>query len=121
MYFRKRIGAFLIDHFIISFIFIPPYILMELNGIETLRFGFFSLPYVALLCKDLFGTSIGKKVMGLKITFDFIPSSSKEKFIKLIVRNIPLLLWPIEGIVIWGGSPKRIGDKLAGTTVEETI
>ena len=59
--------------------------------------------------------------MGLKMIFDDAPSSKAERIETLIIRNLPLLLWQIEAIILYGGSPKGLCDRLAGTTVEEIV
>ena len=119
--FKKRIAAFLIDFAITCLIFLLPFIVLNAEGILAFRFEYTLLPYVAVFCKDIFGRSIGKKLMRLKVTFDDAQSSKAGKIFRLIVRNIPLLLWPIEAIVAYTGNNKRLGDKFAGTTVEEIV
>ena len=118
---EKRIISFLIDFAIVCVIFLLPFIVLNAEGTLPFRFEYTLLPYVAVFCKDIFGSSIGKKLMRLKVTFDNTPSNQMIKILKLIVRNIPLLLWPIEVIVAYTGNNKRLGDKLAGTTVEEIV
>lgn len=71
---------------------------------------------ILFISKDLFTQigSIGKKIVGLKLTFK---GSNKFKYIRLILRNFLSLLWPIEALFILFFNVK-IGDFLFKTRVE---
>lgn len=70
-----------------------------------------------LICKDVIGKrSIGKRVTGLKI----LNTNGKEPTYKqLIIRNIFMIWWPIEFIIVLFFDKPRLDDKLAKTKVVE--
>ena len=101
------------------------------TGISMLLFGFYSdtfvmdsLPFIMtvgglmLLCRDLFGRSLGKLIMGLQIVDT--RTNSRAKCYQRILRDITLPITVIEMFIyISKNDNKRLGDMLAGTSVEE--
>lgn len=70
-----------------------------------------------LFCKDIFGgASFGKRIFGIGIrgvTDDSTPNTGK-----LVLRNVPLLLLPIEAfLMIFSSDYSRIGDRITNTQV----
>ena len=116
---QKRILAFLIDHIILCFVFVLIG-MVEMYVITSFEF-YWKLYYVSLLIfmfvyffKDIInGQSIGKRMMKIKVVDmnDNTPATPN-----LIIRNITILIWPIEVLLILLGKP-RLGDKLAKTKV----
>lgn len=120
-YMNKRILAFLIDHIIICFAF-------ALLGVVEMFLKtdiepFWKMYYIFLLAfmfiyffKDVLGgQSIGKRLTKIKVV-DF--NGNKPRVLNLIVRNITILIWPIEALLVFLGK-QRLGDKLAKTKVVE--
>jgi len=110
---QKRIYALLIDLLIIAI----PFVLALLIGVFVLNKDFLSVFYPAmalglllLLLKDLAGgRSLGKYFIGLHI------ENVTNKSV-LVLRNIPLIVFPLEGIVFLF-QDSRIGDTLFKTQV----
>ena len=78
---------------------------------------FYGIITFVLLFKDIFGRSPGKLLLGMTIrkleNLELRPS-----FIVLLQRNLILLLFPVEGIVILrDGYARRLADKWCGTVV----
>jgi uncharacterized RDD family membrane protein YckC len=116
----RRIGAFLIDHVIITLLAMSPFFIAGFGGRDT----FFTLfPVVmaiglfGILLKDIFGRSIGKRLFGLYIAHEKgpeLPVSAGRR----ILRNVPLIVWPVEFIIAAGDEKsRRLGDRLAKTRV----
>jgi len=122
----KRIIAFVIDFFVITFTFaaimlvgitvglIDENDLNELNSFWFLRI----LIIISYFVKDSFkGISFGKWIMGIMIRDDS-EQESVPSFLILFIRNLYLILLPIELVVlIFSKNKKRLGDKYSGTIV----
>jgi len=120
----RRIGAFLLDHFILSFICIIPLVFyLRKNHLENFFSWFFIFLFAAMIIyalKDIFGRSFGKWVFGLSIlnTDDL---QNKPKVINRILRNITVYIWPVEAIIMLKSlDGRRLGDKLAHTQIVYT-
>ena len=73
---------------------------------------------VALLCKDLFDRSIGKRIMRLCILD--IKTNSSPKLYQRVLRNITAPITVFEGVLVFmNNENRRLGDVLAGTVVDE--
>ena len=115
----KRILAFLIDHLIICFTFVL--LGMVEMFVKTDFELFWKLYYIFLLVfmfiyffKDVInGQSIGKRIMKIKVV-DL--NENKPSLFNLIVRNITILIWPIEALLVLLDK-ERLGDRLAKTKV----
>lgn len=114
-----RFVAFLIDFFLISClctlvcapaltaIRLPPNYIFYSGGV------FFNL----YCLKDIYnGRSIGKRAFKLQV----VDSRSNEaaSLLQCYIRNIFLILWPIE-VVVWLIFRRRVGDMIAMTKVDE--
>ncbi|MFB9057841.1 RDD family protein [Mariniflexile ostreae] len=118
---KRRIAAFIIDHFIMTFL---------ITGIVFLSFGtdfmdkntFRSLitkmlptilvGFLIYFAKDsLKGISPGKWVMEIMVRNENNPNEIPS-FEKLFVRNLFLIIWPVEFIILASSrNKKRLGDK----------
>ncbi|WLD92576.1 RDD family protein [Alkalihalobacillus sp. AL-G] len=121
----SRVFAFLIDHVIISFIIVIPFVFYMMNqdnsesGIVLTVFWiamFFAFIFYSL--KDVVkGVSIGKWIFGLGVR-DEDNLKTIPPLTKLILRNLTIVIWPIEFVVLAARSNKqRLGDRLAKTAV----
>jgi uncharacterized RDD family membrane protein YckC len=115
----KRALAFFIDIAIVATIMLPicfVYIYFNLDVSIGLAFG--AISFLLSFCKDLFSRkgSIGKKYMGLKLKFDS-SISAELLIIYKIIRNIPLVIWPLEVFVAVMNRGTRIGDMIVGSEV----
>lgn len=105
----KRIVAFIIDIFIVSFLsFIPFFIGMivlfwnkgELTGYGLLLANIYYISsYVFIVCKDLKyeNASIGKHLLMIEVVTNDKKTPKKSK---LILRNILCVLWPINLLIM---------------------
>lgn len=132
-----RLGAMLIDHIAMTFImaiFFIPVLFKNLSDVMAESSGhppvgpgpegIFSGPlvYVGLfglslyLCKDSFnGRSFGKLVMGLQVVNNETGEAASP--LRCLVRNLFIVLWPLEVLVTLAQPERRIGDLVAGTRV----
>lgn len=112
-----RIVAFLIDISFALSVSVPFVLLIlffKINSPLYLSFVL-ALVYSMLFCKDLLGCrSLGKRMCNLLIV-----GRSKDKLsnLKLILRNIFIIIWPIELVMLFINSGRRVGDILFSTTV----
>lgn len=119
----RRIAAFLVDHVIISFICIIPFMSSSLLSMENGMDHFFSgltlvmaAGFVCYALKDIFGRSLGKRLFGLKLVTTDDPQT--PKMINRVLRNLTIFIWPVEAIVMLNNPDRRrLGDRLGHTMV----
>ncbi len=123
---KRRVAAFLIDHFAISsimgsifFIALGPNLMNNDNmeNMLSLMLWFMIPGLLIYFSKDsICGISIGKWIMGIMIKNEF--KNETPTFVKLFIRNLLIVILPIEFIVLAASSnKKRLGDKIAKTKV----
>ncbi|SDH55314.1 RDD family protein [Winogradskyella thalassocola] len=124
---KRRIAAYIIDHFAMSFLIVsitflalgsdflnePDFTTITATMLVVLLPGF-----VVYFGKDAIkGISIGKWIMGIMVR-DEANSENVPSFGKLLFRNLFLIIWPVEFIVLAvSNEKKRLGDKVAKTIV----
>jgi len=130
-YVKTRLISMLLDHFIMTFGIVI--IILIIIGMVYLVMRFFLdsnfpewLLNIAIFlgvvtfsvypCKDLVqGKSPAKRILGL-----IVVDNKTEKIaspIQSVLRNVTLLLFPIEGIFLLFSPERRIGDYIAGTKI----
>ena len=125
---NARINSTIIDMFFIGFWFMPIGIIFMICEITTLSIFSSSLvtPWTIgygilmflILNKDFYNSrSIGKRISGyIVVNKKGLPASKTQ----CLVRNITILLWPIEGALLLINPSRRLGDFIAGTKVIES-
>ena len=120
----RRVGAFIVDYVIITMLaFIPVF---SFGGFGDMDF-FDTFPMVmaiavgGILFKDVFGRSLGKRVFGIRIAHgdaaDLRVGAGQR-----ILRNVPLLFWPVELIMTFQDPyHRRLGDKWAHTLIAAEV
>lgn len=122
-----RIGTMVLDHFTMTFaimIFAAPgmvYDIMQTFGNPDAQPKLFLGNYYMNIFafslyfnKDIYlGRSIAKRIIKLQIVD--IKTNKPANPIRCFVRNLTLILWPIEVIVGLINNERRIGDFIAGT------
>lgn len=123
---KRRIVAFLIDHFVLTFLIVsigfltmgPDYLDQANTGKIaylplTMSFGF-----LLYFFKDsIKGISVGKWAMGIMVRDENNPTQIPS-IGRLFLRNVPFIIWPVEFIVLaTSDQKKRLGDKIAKTVV----
>lgn len=124
---KRRIAAFLIDHFVITFLMVTILYLFSgdviMDGdnpeqIIPLLLSVLIPGFILYFGKDSYqGISVGKWIMGIMVRdendFNKVPSIGR-----LFLRNLFLIIWPIEFIVLAISEQKRrLGDTVAKTVV----
>ncbi len=117
----SRAKAFVIDFFVIDiaaiFIAMPIMTFIEDIDLKTviLPVGGFIAAVAMLLVKDVFGRSIGKRIVGLKIVTNSGDAVPKWK---LVLRNVTTFFWTFELIVaVLSDENKRLTDMMLGIKV----
>jgi uncharacterized RDD family membrane protein YckC len=83
--------------------------------LPTVGKGGFYVVLVPYLNKDfLQGRSPAKRLLGLQL---HEATGGPANELRAFLRNVTVILWPIEVLLLALGSPKRLGDYLAGTHV----
>jgi uncharacterized RDD family membrane protein YckC len=76
--------------------------------------------FSVFLNKDIYyGKSIGKYFNGTRVVS--IKTGSVASPIQCLIRNLFILIWPLETIVLFFTPERRIGDMVAGTKVQENV
>ena len=131
---KRRIFALLIDHGIIAFVCAYVAFLIFGLDIESLIFEDSSIPFMAVgmlsaflfVIKDAFnGMSLGKYFLGIRVYNGSKSDSANDsevtvaKPLQSMLRNVFLIAWPIECVVmVFSTSKKRVGDYIARTQVQ---
>lgn len=124
---KRRIASFLIDHFVMTllmvsivFIALGPNFLDENNPSKMMTTMLLAMipGFVLYFAKDsLKGISVGKWIMGIMVRDENNPNEIPS-FGRLLLRNVFIIIWPIEFIVLAANDQKkRLGDKVAKTVV----
>ncbi len=124
---KRRIVAFMIDHFVMTFLMISIVFLalgpnfMDENNMSKMTTTMLAvmLPgFLLYFAKDsIKGISVGKWVMGIMVR-DANNTNEVPSFGKLFIRNLFIVIWPVEFIVLASSKEKkRLGDKIAKTIV----
>ncbi|WP_432663681.1 RDD family protein [Wukongibacter baidiensis] len=121
----ERLISFLLDHLIVCVLFMIGIIgiisIFDVTSDEaSWIFGiplFLGIPLIYGL-KDIFnGRSIGKRAFSLGVRCVENPDEVPDKW-RLFLRNITIVIWPIEFfIIIFNSKGMRLGDMLAKTIV----
>jgi len=121
-----RVAAFLVDALSVSILLILPAAVISYSlavwmgdsskAISLVWFIALGIVFVAMLIRDGYrGRSIGKQLLGLRV---LTPTGEGCGWMRSIVRNALLILFPIELVLVLRGKP-RIGDRVARTTITE--
>lgn len=74
-----------------------------------------ALSYIYFLCKDVIGgRSLGKRLQKLQLVRS---DGSPVSYTRMVVRNLFIVIWPIEVIMYLANKGQRLGDLLCKTTV----
>lgn len=129
-FFGKRLNSSLLDFSFMIGLFFPLFLLWfvsffftilstnEVNAYTPLGIGFipFLISTLVLINKDFYNAkSIGKREYGYQIV-DVKTNSPASEF-KCALRNLTLMIWPLEVLAIMSNPKKRIGDYIAGTKI----
>ena len=124
---KRRIVAFIIDHFVMTFLMVAtvfialgPKFVDENNPNKLMITLLFVIPpaFILYFAKDSYrGISLGKWIMGIMVR-DENNQNTIPSFGRLFLRNLPIVIWPIEFIILaTNDQKKRLGDKIAKTVV----
>ena len=126
-----RVVALLIDFFIIIKLVFPPLLILIFPYVDAviprlqpaierlflLAFPIFTVMLVFVFKDIVKGQSLGKWIMKIAVR-DCVDTAKTPSIGKLILRNLPIFIWPIELLFLSGSGKKlKIGDRLAGTNV----
>lgn len=127
-----RLGAMLLDHVFMTMIamvfFIPGMISDFADAFKVSHeqispnfmgggFGYLStFGFAIYFCKDCInGRSIAKRILKLQVVDNSTGQVASP--LKCFIRNIFIIIWPIEGIIALTNPSRRLGDRVAGTKI----
>lgn len=124
---KRRIAAFLIDHFVLTFLIVVfIYLLFEDDLSRGDKSGKFLLTisivmtigFLFYFAKDSYkGMSLGKWIMRIMVR-DVNNPEQTPHFGRLFLRNVFIVIWPIEFVVLaLSDQKRRLGDRAAKTIV----
>lgn len=124
---KRRIAAFIIDHFVMTFLMVSivfialgPNFMDENNPSKMMTTMLIVMipGFILYFAKDsLKGISAGKWIMGIMVR-DENNQNQIPSFGRLFLRNLFIIIWPVEFIVLaTNDQKKRLGDKVAKTVV----
>lgn len=124
---KRRIAAFIIDHFVMTFLMVSivfialgPNFMDENNPSKMMTTMLFVMipGFILYFAKDsLKGISVGKWIMGIMVR-DENDQNENPSFGRLFLRNLFIIIWPVEFIVLaTNDQKKRLGDKVSKTVV----
>jgi len=125
-----RLGAMLLDHLFMTMIAMVFFIPGTISGFagafnvshEQTNPNFMggALGYIGMVgfaiyfCKDCInGRSIAKRILKLQVVDNSTGQIASP--LKCFIRNIFIVIWPIEGIIALANPSRRLGDRVAGT------
>ena len=113
-----------LDYVIMCFILVPPLILFNVFANGSSQYDEMA-PYIQMLMilmlvpyffKDSFnGRSLAKRMLKLQVVDN--TTGEVASVGKCFVRNIFIIIWPVEVLVSLFSPQRRIGDMVAGTKV----
>lgn len=113
-----RLGSMILDHLIMSLLaaaftsvgFMTSFISLGMTGIGG------TLGVLCYLAKDILrGKSAGKRIIGLQIVN--IETGLPASLTRTLIRNLTIVIWPIEVFITLFSKQRRLGDFIAGTEV----
>ncbi|WP_177764456.1 RDD family protein [Flavobacterium sp. I3-2] len=124
---KRRIAAFLIDHFVMTFLMVlivfialGPNFMDENNPSKMMTTILLVMipSFLLYFAKDsLKGISVGKWIMGIMVR-DENNQNEIPSFGRLFLRNLFIIIWPVEFIVLaTNDKKKRLGDQIAKNVV----
>ncbi|SEP89109.1 RDD family protein [Neolewinella agarilytica] len=115
----RRALALFIDAAIVGMLLSPAAFLISYFSLESSGGVFFTLVGAMMfIFKDFYSSdgSVGKKYSGIKLSFNASLDKGETNYCRLI-RNLPLFLWPLEGLIAVVNNGKRLGDILGKSKV----
>lgn len=126
---KRRILALLIDvwfygyltslsMYLVFFVFKTPWDSPIIHNSISLHFAIWLAGFLIFASKDSFkGLGLGKLVMGVRV---YNGNNQPAGYIATLIRNLPLLAWPIETLImVLNSNKRRMGDYLADTQVRQ--
>lgn len=124
---KRRIVAFIIDHFVMTFLIASIVFLVlgpnfmdenNMSKMTTIMLAVMLPGFLLYFAKDsIKGMSVGKWIIGIMIRDTNNPNEIPD-FGRLFLRNLFIAIWPVEFIILASSSEKkRLGDKVARTVV----
>lgn len=123
-----RIAAFLVDALSISLLLVLPAALLsytlawiggEIKAIQIVWFVTLTIVVIGMLFRDGWhGRSLGKQILGLRL---ITPNDRPCGYLRSLLRNVGLIVpgWNLVEVVLVVAGKRRLGDKIAETTVTE--
>ncbi len=121
----NRLWSMFLDHLLTTFILlvpILPFVFLQQGRVEQgaplsagFQFAFLGLLFLYFLKDSFNGRSLAKRVTKLQVVDNRTGEVATP--LRCFVRNLPVMIWPVEVLVTFFSPQRRLGDLLAGTRV----
>ena len=113
-----RLGSMLLDHFILCFVLVPLWKIIDLasgsnEAFETPVWPFYVIVGIYLSKDAVGGQSLAKRILGLQVVDGKTGQPANE--FQCFLRNMTIPVWLIEVVAVLFSPTRRIGDIIAGT------
>jgi uncharacterized RDD family membrane protein YckC len=119
----NRLVSMLLDHFLTCIILMIPILPLMFSQQDKMRAGeplspwyqfvFLALMFVYFLKDSFNGRSLAKRMTKLQVIDN--RTNKVASPVKCFVRNLPIVIWPVEVLITLFSPQRRLGDFLAGT------
>jgi len=116
MKFLRLLAAY-IDNMCVAVLCFPLFFLV-INHRSAWTFALLGVCYLTLfVLRDIPPLSVGKRLMRFKVCR--VDTGEDATVLQRILRNLTLLLWPVEAILLLASrDSRRLADRLCGTVVK---
>ena len=121
----KRLASMLLDHFCTCFILmapIIPFLLLKSDPEDQgamldpgFQFVFLGLMFLYFFKDSFSARSIAKRVTKLQVVDNRTGKAASVR--QCFLRNLTIVIWPVEVLITLFNSQRRLGDFIAGTRV----
>ncbi len=120
----NRVWSMFLDHVFTTFILLTPvlpFVFLQQSRMQGeplsagFQFAFLGLLILYFLKDSFNGRSLAKRITRLQVVNNRTGEAASP--IRCFVRNLPVMIWPVEVLVTFFSPHRRLGDLLAGTRV----
>lgn len=121
----KRLVSMLLDHFCTCIMLLAPIVPFLILGSKPdvqgsimpaeFQFVFLGLMFLYFLKDSFDGRSIAKRVTKLQVVNN--TTGKAASLMRCFIRNLTIVIWPLEVLITLFSSHRRLGDFIAGTRV----
>ena len=108
----------LIDHLVMSILAFIIWSVLSAIVNDKSDLSFWIILGIYLNKDGFINNSLGKSLLGLRVVG--IDTNHETNGLKCLIRNLPIILWPLEVLMTLINKERRLGDYFARTKIVET-